>query len=65
MVSQAGHVAAPGAAQQWGKQLPASFVNFQEGGRRRKEEEGGDGEGQEGQGGRRRRKEERYREKNR
>lgn len=53
-MSQAGHVAAPGAAQQWGKQLAASFVTSKKeaGGGRKKEgmgrgkrdrEEGGEG----------------------
>ena len=38
-MSQTGHVAAPGAAQQWGKQPAASFVTSKkEGGRRRKKE---------------------------
>ena len=40
-MSQAGHVAAPGAAQQWGKQLAASFVTSKkEGGGGRKKKEG-------------------------
>lgn len=40
-MSQAGHVAASGAAQQWGKQPVASFViSKKDGGRGRKKKEG-------------------------